>query len=164
MNDEQKKLIMKLSLGNISEDDFLEDFSSNIEYDLDVSRLLTSVVTSKDANELEYIMLLGFYFGFPNDCGFILCEILIQDWHKQHENIVSALQRIKFSDAADALYVAATSDFQYLHYDDTYSLGVKCEYALRSIGTEECKEKLIVLSKSSNEILAKNALKILSSH
>lgn len=162
MDERQKRLIVNLSLGKLSEDDFLEEFSDNIDHDLDILRLLMSVKLNEDAGELECVMLLGFHFGFPVDCGSILCEILGLSWHQQHENIVFALQKIKFAGAAEALYIAAISHFAYLEYDETYALGVKCEYALRAIGTASAKDKLIALSRGANKVLAENALKMLS--
>lgn len=97
MNSFDKKLILDLALKKISERSFLKKFSidcSNLEKT--VMNLLNEVLATKNPDDVEYSMLLGFTFNlFNQDFSKVLTELLSQDWHYKHEDIVSILQELK---------------------------------------------------------------------
>ncbi|MCU6433691.1 hypothetical protein LPB67_07850 [Undibacterium sp. Jales W-56] len=162
MTSDQLKLILDLSLGKISKDKFLiffpESSGINAEY---ISNALEDAFSRKDSNEVEHILLLGFHFGFFERCTDVLCKLLLEDWHTQHENIALILKNLKCPSTVDCLFHAALIAFPYLDYDESYAFGVKCLYALRAIGTDSAKEKLALLAQVENEIIAENAARLL---
>ncbi len=108
-------------------------------------------------------MLLGFQFGFGAECAEVLCELILQDWHMQHENIAMVLQNLRLPGTVDCLYRAALVEFPYLDYDESYALGVKCLYALQAIGSDDAKAKLGLIAGGDNPVLAENAQRLLRS-
>ncbi|WP_145973675.1 hypothetical protein [Phytobacter massiliensis] len=54
--------------------------------------------------------------------------------------------------------------FDYLDFDDSYALAVKCIWALGDIATKESFEKLKLLSKSNNTVIKENACHQLKKH
>jgi hypothetical protein len=158
MTPEERQLVIDLALGRISEDDFLMRFPANPrKQPAYVKQALEDADRSRDAVDAECAMLLGFRFGFPPDTGDILCKLLQADWHMQHENIASALQKLKDPQCVEALYETALKQFAYLDYDESYALAVKCIWALKAIDTPEAIEKLELLAQSDNPIISKNA-------
>ena len=164
MNMQKNNLIINFSLGKISEDEFIRQFPVDIDaVENQLHHLLKDGLTNRSSVDIECAMLFGFHFGFSEIHGALLCEVLRGNWHMQHENVVLALQKIKFSPAVNDLYETAMLELPYLQYDESHALGVKCEYALKAIGDENAKIKLEMLAENSNEILAKNATRLLSS-
>jgi hypothetical protein len=85
-----------------------------------------------------------------------------EDWHHRHEDIASALQDIRVPSTADCLYRAALRKHDYLAYNDSEALAVKCIWALHDIGTSEAGEKLKFLSQSPSTPIRETALERLS--
>lgn len=158
MKEEDRQLVLDFALKRISESEFLARFPEDPKADPEsVKRALEAALMSRHPTEVECAMLLGFRFGFPQDSSQVLCRLLREDWHMQHENIASALQRLKDPRTVDCLYAAALSRFPYLDYDESYALAVKSVWALSAIGTSDAKEKLRLLAQSDNPIIRKNA-------
>ncbi len=88
-----------------------------------------------------------------------LVELLNEDWHYKHEDIVLLLQSSKDSRAVDVLYKTALKKYPYLDYDNSYALARKCTWALADIGTPEAKDKLFLLSKVEDEEISNYAKK-----
>ncbi|WP_137940507.1 hypothetical protein [Chitinivorax sp. B] len=162
MNKDQRALILDLSLGKISKDKFLRLFSGQVE--MNGSYLcdeLHRAFLSKDADDIEHLLLLGFQFGIADNCSEVLCKLILEGWHMQHENIAMILKELKSPNSVDYLYQAALASFPYLDYDESYALGVKCIYALRAIGTSDARERLLSLASGENKTLAENAKRLL---
>lgn len=60
------------------------------------------------------------------------------------------------------MFDTANVELEYFNYDDTKSLARKCIWALADIGTEKAKEKLVLLSNSSDTLIANYARKRLN--
>lgn len=89
----------------------------------------------------------------------ILIELLKEDWHYKHEDVVFALQGSRDSRAVEILYETAVKKYNYLSYNNSYALARKCTWALADIGTHGAREKLILLSKIDDEEIANYAKK-----
>lgn len=89
----------------------------------------------------------------------LLCLLLKERWHYQHENIVTMLQSIKSPNCIDTLYDTALAHFDNVAYMETYALARKCIHALGDINTEYAKEKLRLLAASSIPIIKEKAEK-----
>ena len=72
-------------------------------------------------------------------------------WHYKHEDIAQRLQHLKSPDAIECLYRTALTKFDYLDWDNSYSLARKCMWALGDINTDESKKKIELLAESEDE-------------
>jgi hypothetical protein len=151
---------MELSLGSISKDEFLRCYPFDVEKDSShVRKFLQDAYLLKDADEFEYALLLGFSFDFDIESVPILNNLIVEDWHFKHEDIARLLQGFKDSSSIDVLYQTALERYDYLDYDDSYALAVKCIWALGSINTGSSREKLKQLTSSTNQIISDAAEK-----
>jgi hypothetical protein len=162
MTEQQKKLILDLSLGNISLDEFSKKYSEHIDSEY-VLMKLRMAFEKQDASGVEYALLLGFFFKlFNKDYTDLLNNLIQEDWHFKHEDIASVLQQIKSPSSIEALYNSALKRLEYLDYDDSYALARKCIHALGEIHTEYSKEKLQLLAESDIPIIKEKAEKQLN--
>jgi hypothetical protein len=153
MNDEEKNLILALANKSITREEFLKRYPADLRSPSDyLSQLLEQVLKRKDKKEAEYAMLLGFSFGFEKKQIGILCQLLQAKWHEQHEDIVGLMQKFKAAESVDCLYETALTKFDYLKYNDSSALVVKCAWALGDIKTKQAEEKLRLLAQSDNPI------------
>ncbi|MFY0602135.1 MAG: hypothetical protein JXR03_20840 [Cyclobacteriaceae bacterium] len=156
MTDNEKDLIMQLTLGSIDQGSFLKKFGKGLEsIPYYIHENLKNALILEDADFVEYGLLLGFNFSFPEKQDFInvLSSLLLQEWHYKHEDIARILQKLKSPESVDSLYQAVNTDYEYLEYNNCEALIVKCAYALGDINTEEAREKLRLMSESDNEII-----------
>jgi hypothetical protein len=159
MTKEQKKLILDLSLGNITFDEFSKKYSEHVDSEYILKQLQTAF-DKQDSSGVEYALLLGFLFkNFTWDFTELLNKLIQQDWHYKHEDIAYILQQLRSPSSVDALYNAALKKLEYLDYDDSYALARKCIHALGNINTEYSKEKLKLLATSDIPIIKEKAEK-----
>jgi hypothetical protein len=162
MNQVQQELVFDLMFKRISREKFIELFfvGGDILEDY-VCQQLEVALAVKDADGVECLLILGFIFESLYRCPDILSRLLVEDWHVCHEDIASALQELKYPGAVDNLFKAALAVYPYIGSE--YSLGVKCIHALHDVGTESAKEKLRVLARAENPVLAERAGRLLAS-
>lgn len=135
----------------------INDFENELEL------ALQKAIKEKDSEMLEY--LIYSIFITPDKINlykyvYLLNELIICDWHEQHENIAMLLQRIGDFSSAKYLKDAISLKPKYLNWDDNYAFEVKCIWALGSIKTEEVKLMLKEISLNPNKILASTATQI----
>jgi hypothetical protein len=58
-------------------------------------------------------------------------------WRPRHEDVATALQKLRNPVAVDALYTAAIARHDYLAYDELFGLARKCAWALADIGSNQ---------------------------
>jgi hypothetical protein len=92
-----------------------------------------------------------------NDLVDILIELMSEPWHYKHEDITRLFQKWRNPKTISVLYETTNKSFDYLEYDDSYALAVKCIWALGDIATVESFDKLKILSESTNPIIKENA-------
>ncbi|HEY6252424.1 MAG TPA: hypothetical protein VI685_20915 [Candidatus Angelobacter sp.] len=127
-----------------------------------ILRALEQTLHTKRKADVECAMILWFHFGFPDNTGPILCKLILEDWHTQHENMAAAMQKLRDPRTVDCLYQTALARFPYLEYDEAHALAVKCLWALSDINTHEACEKLKLLTQSKNKIIRENAERLLN--
>ena len=161
MTQNERELIGKLMSDSISDRGFLENFTVNIAENPNYFRqLLKEAYDEKNSYDVDYLIYIGFTFNlFTEEYVEILCKLIEASWHEQHENIATLFQFLKSTKSIESLYKTAITHFEYLDYDDSYALAVKCIWALGDINTIEARKKLELLSESDNEIIRNNALK-----
>ena len=144
---------------DISREEFLARFPSAVEGGTLAPTLLLEAARARSAEDLTAALVIGSAFGFSAEHVPLLCQLLHEDWHFEHENIVLTFQHLKDARSVDALYRAALVSHGYLAFDDTFGLARKCTWTLADIGTSEAKSKLEVLAKSENPEIASYARK-----
>lgn len=83
-------------------------------------------------------------------------QLLLQDWHEMHEDIVFELGLIGDPRPVEAILKAATIPFSYLiKWQNLHEFQRKCAYALARIATEESREALKILSTNSDPYIQK---------
>ena len=114
----------------------------------------------KDAESIEKLVVDT---DFSKNGSFfveILCQLLEEDWHIEHEDIVSIFEDIREPKSIDALYkTAQKKQFDYYIRDEDYPLARRCIWALWKIGTEEAIDKIRLLSTFDAEEVQKYAFK-----
>ncbi|ROP59945.1 PBS lyase HEAT-like repeat-containing protein [Enterobacter sp. BIGb0383] len=165
MNENNTMLLEGFYSQKISGDELKERFSlegkSTSEF---ISNLLIEASDNKDPDLLEDGITLIFIFKDVRYPIKELNSLLLESWHYKHEDIASLLQDAKSPTSIDALNKAIVKKFDYLDFDDSYALAVKCIWALGEIGTPEAIDKLTKLSISDNDVIRDNAINQLKRH
>lgn len=159
MTIDEKQSILELSLKKKSIIEFAQEFPDRLTKEYILGMLETSYF-NKDAEDLEYSLLLGFVLEiFNHDFAHILSKLIVEPWHYKHEDIAMLLKQIKSPQTVDSLYNATEMQFEYLGYDDTYQFARKCIKALSAIGDENATNKLRLLAASKTTEIAGYAQK-----
>lgn len=160
MTNKERELLHKLMTRAVTPEVFTKSFTVDISKNSDYIReLLEVALLEKEADDVEYLLTAIFHLElFAEDYVDILCKLMNETWHFQHENIAMIFQKIKSPKTIDCLYNAALTQFEYLEFDEAFALAVKCIWALGDINTLESKEKLKLLTQSENKIIKDNAI------
>ena len=157
-NEGNIKMLMR---DEISREEFLDRElinSSDLGTELKKQLLITKEI--RDAYDADILIYLVFKFKVYDDEFITLFnELLMCDWHEQHENLAMLLQRLKPKASVPYLYETALKIYDYLSFDINYALAVKCIWALGDIGSPEAREKLELLLSDNRETVRQNAKK-----
>lgn len=167
MTKEEKKILNEFYLGELTQVQFEAKFpASNLSEDYIISKIIEAY-SSQNNDDLElYLILPLFHKKSIKDERFVntLCLLMEEHWHFQHENIALMLQEIKSPQSIDTLYITALTKFEYLNYDDSIPLAIKCIYALGQIKTIDAKNKLKILANNDDPIIKTEASKQLNNY
>lgn len=129
---------------------------TTINHDADrLENLLCALLLWEDRNGEDNIQ------GLVNFLK-VLDDLLISDWHTQHENIVLLLQKISDVESLEYLFNAIELKPQYLSWDDNYAFEIKCVRAIYYIGKERAIQYLEKLCRNENDIIREMAQRQLS--
>ena len=120
---------------------------------------LLKAIANQDAAAFESGLVSAYDAGLPNDLADLLADALLMEWHTRHEDVASALQKLRDPRSVGALFEAALSRHGYLGYDEFFGLARKCTWALADIGTPEARERLQELASGQNATIAAYARK-----
>lgn len=115
---------------NIASSQFVDDHISDLK----------ECQVTKDAELLECQLIPLFLFenAFSlKDFTQILNELLVETWHRQHENIALLLERIQDPTSVKYLATAVDLNLDYLAWDEGKAFERKCIWALGKICNEE---------------------------
>lgn len=162
MTEEEKEIILALAMKKIAADDFLTTFRNGSLDGLSLCKaLLLESLEAKAADDVECALIVGFVFGFAADHLDALLQLALEPWHSRHEDVISALGKIKSSLSVETLYAATQWAPDYLDLD-TRSLAVKAIWVLGGIPGEASEAALEKLSSDPVFILRETALKQLA--
>jgi|SRR5215468_673630 len=162
MTEEQRKFCRDLIIypdgrSRITKEDFLRRFPSAVEHGRLALKWLDEADQTRNAEDLNCALIIGFVFGFAPEHLDILRRLVDVDWHYSHEDVVSALETWPTPDTVEALFRATQWIPKSLEYDDSRALAVKAIWALGKIPGDEAETKLEALARSDNAILRKTA-------
>lgn len=163
MTEQEKEIVIDVAVGNAPQESLLQLFATPAnETDQLVLRLLNEAFDKSDSDGIECALIVGFIFGFSSRHRRILCDILDANWHRRHEDAVSALATLKSPESIDSLFRAATARFDYLAFDASRALGTKAVSALSDIDDPAAIEKLRLLAESKDAVVSRKAKKRLA--
>lgn len=123
---------------------------------------LQKIMHNRDDLALESLLLATYASQgeLPPEAVELINELILADWHKQHEDLARSLQRYKRTTSVSALERAAQLTLPYLVDQQTLdAFHRKCTWALADIGTLEARNALIKLSRCGDIELAGYAQK-----
>lgn len=159
----EKILYQNYFSNKISEETLAEQLKlSDKDFPLVVQDKMKQDLDEKDAEMLEYHLYSVFMWEAsispekrePLDIfADTLNRLLLCVWHKQHEDIVTLLQKISAESSVDVLYKAIYLKLPYLEWDDNFSFQKKCVRAINHIGGEKARRYLELLCQEKNPII-----------
>lgn len=155
----REKLILDLLLHKINKDEFFRNFpTTESEASGEALKMLTEALQYRDADGVEFGLLMGHHFGFSREFLDVLLRLAGENWHQQHESLVDTFAKTKWPESVEVLSTIAVTSYDYREYDDYCSLGVKCIYALAAIETREAILQLGKLARCGIAILEREAV------
>jgi hypothetical protein len=156
MNQDEREACRALILKQLSREQFLAKFpSAPADRELAVLERLQNAYDTQDEDGTQYSVLIGHVLGFSNVHVPLLCNLLDCDWHHSHEDIVSALDRLRDARAIPFLKRIALKNLPYLDYESDYrALSNRAMWALTKIGDESAVAALRELQTSDQPIVA----------
>lgn len=119
--------------------------------------LLRDAAGRQDALDLEMALVVCSTFGFTTGHLEVLIQLAAADWHHSHENVVTALSRLRSPQAIDALSHAAWWVPPYLDFDESRALARKAIWALGAIPGPEARQALTWLMDAENSVVREGA-------
>jgi hypothetical protein len=167
MTAEEQSLCLDLAIRTngvrkVSKEEFLRRFPSAVEDGKLALHLLEESYRAQDARNLSCALMVGFIFGFGREHLDILCRLVDEDWHINHEDVVDVLDKLRRPETVDALFRATQWVPEYLKFDDNRALAVKAIWALWKLQTPEANARLEQLAASDEPILQETATMLLN--
>ncbi|MFF5313575.1 HEAT repeat domain-containing protein [Streptomyces massasporeus] len=122
-------------------------------------RLLRDAMERQDADDVEMALTLHAAAGASVE-EFLeaLTELFPADWHRDHEDIVRMLGRLRSPRTVPTLALATHWVPEHLDWDENRALAVKAIWALGAIPGPEARHALEGLRDDENKTIRENAL------
>lgn len=158
MKESDKQLLIELNDGKVTFENFLNQFSVDLQTDNDFIRTeMEAAIQSADAARIQMtIPLIWFSAYIPNFID-LLNELLINPHHKSHQVIAKNLQDIAPSPTTvPFVRKALETNFDYLKYtcSESNSIAKWFSWLLYSIGTDEAIKLMKEYSNSTDKGIA----------
>lgn len=151
------KAMIELMLKKISKEQFLK-INAITEIGDEIEKGLHKAYQCHDAKSVEeFVNLIWAFEVIDERYVDILNELLISDWHYQHENIALLLEEISSIESIDYLYKAIDLNIHYLSLYENYPFEIKCVRAIYYIGKEKSRSYLEELCKHDNDVIREMA-------
>lgn len=166
MSPKQQETVVDFSLGKIDAREFFRTYGvGESEIYREIALRLEEAISQRDGDLFDYTLLLVAKFEerIPASLQQTLVDayidLVVQDWHQKHEDIILTLQLARDPKSVTALTdaVRIKSKLSYLDYDDYGSYYKKCLWALHDIGTPEAIAAIRECSESDVPELRKEA-------
>jgi hypothetical protein len=160
VNDILIKAIINTVNERITKQELLKILGINLDQ---VQKYITNLITegseSRNQVDIEMSVVLGHIFQFPENIMDYYHELLLQDWHISHEDIISLIEFKKLPKSVPFIEAAIKlkSKLIYLEYDDYGSYYRKCFWALYMINTLDADHLIEKYTKDNDNIIAEAA-------
>ncbi|MFF3788387.1 HEAT repeat domain-containing protein [Streptomyces sp. NPDC001933] len=126
-------------------------------------RLLRDARERRDADDVAMALIVKAAAGASGE-EFLepLTELFPAEWHRDHEDIVSMLGKLRSPRTVPTLVLATHWVPEHLDWDENRALAVKAIWALGAIPVAEARAALEGLRDDENEIIRENAVKQLA--
>jgi len=167
MSPQQQQAVLAYAKREISEGQVLQAIGiEKNQLPSEAARLLNEAIESKDGDALIYVRFLQSSFQLPPDPKNPEDPLqqyhwlLGQEWHQEHEDIVSYLQERAEQSSVPFLVdaIKRKANLEYLSYDDYGAFYKKCLWALCAIGTENAKVAIEEFVCSADPVLREQAI------
>jgi len=158
MNRDQRKLASDLANGRITPETFMRGFGIDEPREKIPLRILEEAYRDKSAADVEYGVAIGLKLRFSSECKDVLQRLFDADWHHSHEDVISALDKLRDPDLVETFYKATQVIPAYLNFDENRALAVKAIWSLGNIGTDAARNRLKEISLSQHPRLRSTAL------
>ncbi|MBL7998366.1 MAG: hypothetical protein JNL32_06990 [Candidatus Kapabacteria bacterium] len=158
MTESDKQLLIDLEYGRVTFDNFLKQFSVDLESDNNFIRTeIEAAIQSADADRIQMTIPLIWFSADISNFIDLLNELLINPNHRSHQVIAKNLQ----DDAPSPTTVpfvrkALETNFDYIEYNgsDSYAIAKWFSWLLYSIGTDEAINLMKEYCNSTDEGIA----------
>jgi hypothetical protein len=161
VNTKQKNALLSLCSQEIDKNAFSAIYGTSCSaMPAEVLQLLKEAMRTKDAEGVEFALMLGSCFSFPDGILDLIHKLVVEKWHCRHEDMVQMLQRYHEASSIPALWqaIALKPKLKYLDYDDYGAYYKKCLWALEAIGTLEAVRVIEECATSPDPQLREQAL------
>ncbi|SEK85653.1 hypothetical protein SAMN04487787_104169 [Kosakonia sacchari] len=158
MISEKKNLIISLMKKDIDFSRFLNEFNETYD-ELEICNELILAREAKDGEFVDLLLYLAAVVSYEFKCIDVLNDLITDDWHEKHEELVRLLGFYKSTSSVNSLYYAALLNLSYRDYDEDFVLADKCIRALAKINNKDAIEKLKLLSAANNDAISNSAKK-----
>jgi hypothetical protein len=159
MTEKERRLVLAIVTRELSPTEFLKQFRATVDGQKLCSELLSEAIESRNADDVECSMIVGYTFGFTERHLEALLLLVKEPWHVKHEDVVTALGKLRTPKAVDGLLSATKWVPDYLDFDESRALAVKAIWALGSIEGPEADAALNELLNDPDPIVAAGAAK-----
>jgi len=156
MNNKIESIVKRYWKKEIDKEEFVRQIQLKIgNKKEDVENLFERIIRNRNADELEYGLVILYAIEENNDMIDIIHKLLLEPWHREYEELTHDLQKRKRPESIPFLKQAIQNKYEYL---ESYGTGTRqlinqCGHALKSIGTEEAINSIRELSKSDDPII-----------
>ena len=121
--------------------------------------LLRDAVQRRDAEDVEWSLVVCFRFGFSPQHFDLLIELAFAEWHERHEDVASALGGFIAGSFDATVHLAPVWVPQYLAFDDVRALAVKAIWGGGAIpGAPATKGTSTISATAEDGIVARAAM------
>ena len=116
MTDLERELIRSYMKKAITEEQFLNNFTENVQTNsVYMLKLLKLAYKENNEKDVDYLLFIVFAFNLITEeyIG-LLCKLMSSTWHHSHEDIASIFQAFRFPQTVECLNKTALTQFEYL--------------------------------------------------
>lgn len=120
----------------------------------EIQEALEKAIRDRDQEDVADLLLVAAVDGLDASYAHLLGTLLRADFHREHEEVATALEEVGDPQSVEVLYETA---LRIPDWDDFRSLAKKCILALKATGTEEGMQRLRDLSECEDAIIRESA-------
>ncbi|MEB7587307.1 hypothetical protein NGC36_18740 [Serratia rubidaea] len=141
MLNDKKNLILSLINNETSASELIDSYTGKYGQ-INICNELYNARAEKDSDAVDLFLYFGEIIKYRYDCIDLLNCLLIETWHRKHEELVRLLATYNSETSINSLFEVSLLKLDYLDYDEDHVLVDKCIRVLANIRTTESIEKI----------------------